>query len=168
MAANNALKQVTEMAVVMQEKTQGDSSASVLKRSARRLQASMYGAEEAVDEQILLGTKLVSLSSYLTITLADSDQAQASQANEIQVTVGAEIKPLRKNIDKLYDEYASLFDMAGEASSSQASSVSSSRANIVYNSISGLTPFTHFRGVELAGKWSFLCDVVFIFRLFSF
>ena len=45
----------------------------------------MEDAEVAVEEQILLGTKLMSLSSYLAVALADSDPTQATQANSIQL-----------------------------------------------------------------------------------
>ena len=128
MAANNAIELVTEMATRMHERTQGNATASVLKQCARRLQGSMDKAEDAVDGQILLGTELVSLSSYLALLLADSDSVQAGQADQIQLSVGAEIKPLRKNLDKIYDEHATLFDMAGEQVSSQGSSACSSRA----------------------------------------
>ena len=61
--ATAAMEQVREMAVCMQEKVDGETGVSVLRRSARRLQASMDDAEEAVDEQIILGTKLMSFSS---------------------------------------------------------------------------------------------------------
>ena len=88
----------------------------------------MDDAEEAVDEQIILGTKLMSFSSYLAVALAESEPAQATQANGIQVAIRAELKPLRGEVERVYEEYAHLFDMAEEAVSSQASSVCSSRA----------------------------------------
>ena len=44
------------------------------------------------------------------------------------MAIGAEIKPLKRAVEKVYEEYAHLFDMAEEAVSSQASSVCSSRA----------------------------------------
>ena len=120
--ATAALDQVKEMAVSMQEKVDGGTGQSILRRTAKRLQASMEDAEVAVEEQILLGTKLMSLSSYLAVALADSDPAQATQANSIQVAIGAEIKPLKREVEKVYDEYAHLLDRAEEVVSSQASS----------------------------------------------
>ena len=69
MAATTAMEQVKEMAVNMQDKVQGETAVSVLRRSAKRLQVSMDNAEDAVDEQILLGTTLISFSSYLAVSL---------------------------------------------------------------------------------------------------
>ena len=53
MAATTAMEQVKEMAVNMQDKVQGETSASVLRRTAKRLQASMDNAdaEGAIEEQ---------------------------------------------------------------------------------------------------------------------
>ena len=61
--ATAAMEQIREMALSMQEKVDGGTGESVLRRTARRLQASMEDAEYAVDEQIILGTKLMSFSS---------------------------------------------------------------------------------------------------------
>ena len=82
--ATAAMEQIREMALSMQEKVDGGTGESVLRRTAKRLQASMEDAEYAVDEQIILGTKLMSFSSYLAVALADSDPTQATQANSIQ------------------------------------------------------------------------------------
>ena len=153
MAANNAIELVTEMATRMHERTQGNATASVLRQCARRLQGGMDKAEEAVDGQILLGTELVSLSSYLALLLADSDSVQAGQADQIQLSVGAEIKPLRKNLDKIYDDYATLFDMAGEQVSSQGSSACSSRAVSLERKRNHFNEFIHLKPSHL------LCEV---------
>ena len=149
-AANNAIELVTEMATRMEERAQGNATASVLRQSARRLQGGMDKAEEEVDGQILLGTELVSLSSYLALLLADLDSVQAGQADQIQLSVGAEIKPLRKNLDKIYDEHATLFDMAGEQASSQGSSACSSRAVSLERKRNHFNEFVHLKPSHLS------------------
>ena len=102
MTATAAMTEVREKAVCMQEKVDGGTAVSVLKRSAMRLQASMDEAEEAVSEQLLLGTKLISFSSYLAVALADTDPTQATQANSIQLAVVGELKQLKRDVERVY------------------------------------------------------------------
>ena len=109
-----------------------------------RLQEVKDKPEAAIDQQILLGTKLISFSSYLAVALAETDAAQATQANGIQVTIGEEIKPLMREVERIYDEYTNLFDMAEEAVS-QASSVSSSRAASPHLKRNHYTEFLHLK-----------------------
>lgn len=154
MTANTSMEQVRDMAVTMQEKVQGEAAVSVLRRTAKRLQVSMNKAEDAIEEQIFLGTTLISFSSYLAVSLAETDPAQATQANAIQVAVGAEIKPLQKEVERVYEEYAHLFDMAEEAVSSQASSVCSSRAVSPHLKRSHFNEFFHLKPDHLSVECS--------------
>ena len=51
-----AMEQIQEMVLSMQGKVDAGAAESVLRRTAKRLQVSMENAEDAVDEQIVLGT----------------------------------------------------------------------------------------------------------------
>ena len=67
MIATASLEETREKAVCMKEKVEAGTASSILRRSAMRLQEGMDKAEAAIDEQILLGTKLISFSSYLAV-----------------------------------------------------------------------------------------------------
>ena len=101
MMATASLEETRKKAVSMQEKVEAGTAPSILRRAAMRLQEGMDKAEAAIDQQILLGTKLISFSSYLAVALVESDANQATQANGIQVAIGEEIKPLIGEVDRI-------------------------------------------------------------------
>ena len=81
----------------------------------------MSKAQAYVEEVIMLGTKLMYVSSYLAILLSDTDPDQAVKTEEVQLGVMADLKPFQGKLDSIYDQY--IFPLSSE----QEAAVSTSK-----------------------------------------